>query len=344
MTEPGPFLRWAGGKRQLLGELLAELPDGFHLSTNRYFEPFIGGGAVMFALAGTPAAAGLAPTRRKTGRPIVINDVNPDLANTYTVLRDQPADLIAALGELAGDTTEARYYEMRAHVPTDPVDAAARTIYLNRTTFNGLYRQNSAGQFNVPWGRLANPTICNTELLEACSQWLSHAEIRCGSFIAAVADAAAGDVVYLDPPYVPLTPTASFSKYAKDDFGEMDQWALAGVIRGLLDRGAHVILSNSDTELTRRIYGDDLELRSVNASRSVSASAASRASVLEVIGAPRRSSQADAGTVPAMGTEPTPPTPAPAPIRPVVADGTGHVCAGGRWSNDRYEDCAACLP
>lgn len=284
MTSPGPFLRWAGGKRQLLPELLGELPDDFHLSTNRFFEPFIGGGAFMFALAGTPAADGLAPTRRKTGRPIIINDVNPELANVYTVLRDQPDDLIARLDEYATDTSEDRYYQVRAQSPTDPVDTAARTIYLNRTTFNGLYRQNSAGKFNVPWGRLNNPTVANHDLLWACSRWLSHAEIRCGSFTAAVIDAAAGDVVYLDPPYIPMSPTASFSKYSKDDFSEMDQWALSGVIAGLVERGVCVILSNSDTELTRRIYGRVLDLRSVNATRSVGASAGSRASVLEVIG------------------------------------------------------------
>lgn len=284
MTTPEPFLRWAGGKRQLLATLLPALPADFRLGHHRFFEPFVGGGAVMFALAGHPSAAGLKASGRKKGRPVVINDANDELANTYQVLQNDVEALIAALGVLGQDTSADAYYTVRAATPTDPVDRAARTVYLNRLSFNGLYRVNSNGHFNVPYGQLAKPQVCDVDLLRSCASWLRNVEVRSGSYAAALADARDGDVVYLDPPYIPLTPTASFSKYAKDDFLELDQWGLAGVIQGLVARGARVLLSNSNTPLTRRIYAPVVELHAVSAARSIGASAASRGRVEEVLG------------------------------------------------------------
>ena len=283
MTSPQPFLRWAGGKRQLLPTILPCLPADFDLSIHRFFEPFMGGGAVTWALACDPASTNLVPTTRKTGRPLVLNDVNPDLVVTYRVIQDDVESLIATLTALQADTSEAAYYKMRASEPTDPMDRAARFIYLNRLSFNGLWRVNSAGKNNVPYGKVARPVICDTGVLRACAGWLSHAEVRRGSFISAAADSRAGDVVYFDPPYVPLNAT-SFSKYTKDDFSTLDQYALAGVIRGLIERGVRVVLSNSNTELTRQVYGADLHLFAVSASRSIAASGTSRARVEEVVG------------------------------------------------------------
>jgi DNA adenine methylase len=281
---PEPFLRWAGGKRQLLPVLIPTLPADFDLTKNRFFEPFTGGGAFQFALSGHNTAAGLFTPRKKKGLPIVLNDANQDLVATYRVIRDDVEGLIVELRRMAKDISEKRYYAVRDAQPTTELGQAARTIYLNRLGFNGLYRVNASGKFNVPYGKLTNPTVCDEDLLRACSAWLRHAEVRSGSYASAVADAKAGDVVYLDPPYIPLTPTASFSRYAKDDFREMDQWGLAGVIKGLADRGVRVMFSNSNTELTRKIFGADLDLYAVNASRSIGANAASRATVEEVLG------------------------------------------------------------
>lgn len=238
----------------------------------------------MFALAAHPTAAGLTAPRRKKGLPVVINDVNEDLIAAYRVMRDDIEGLIADLKKEAKNTTEKAYYAMRAKAPTTDRERAVRMIYLNRLAFNGLYRVNSAGEFNVPYGQLANPTVVDEDRLRACSKWLQQVEIRSGSYSAALVDAKPGDVVYLDPPYIPLTPTASFSKYAKDDFKEYDQWALSGVIRGLIANDVRVVFSNSNTELTRSIFGKDLNLYAISASRSISASAASRGSVEEVIG------------------------------------------------------------
>lgn len=278
VTSPMPFLRWAGGKRQSLPLIHAALPRALSLKTNRFYEPFVGGGAVMFSLSEIFQA------RDVSNRAIVINDVNEDLIATYRALRDEPEKVVKGLRRLENRTAESDYYEIRSQVPKSSVERAVRLIYLNRTGFNGLYRVNSSGDFNVPWGKLKNPTICNEPLLRAVGSWLSHIDIRLGPFSTAVTDAKAGDVVYFDPPYIPLSPTSSFSRYAKNDFLEIDQYALAGVIRGLTARGVKVILSNSYTDETIRIFAEHLQMYVVDASRSISAKASSRGRVLEVIG------------------------------------------------------------
>ena len=271
-SRPGPFLRWAGGKRQLLPTLLGSLPKD--LADGRFYEPFIGGGALMFALAETVP-----------GSKIVINDANEDLIAAYTAVRDTPEQLLAELLKLSKDTSSDKYYEVRDKlVPANDLEKAARFIYLNKTCFNGLWRVNSKGKFNVPYGKLAKPTIIDEALLKENSARLRGAIIRCGSYTAAVSDAQSGDVVYFDPPYIPLNSTSSFSKYAKEDFGDLDQWALGGVIKGLVERGVRVMLSNSDTELSRKIFGGTLELRQVSATRSISAAADSREKVMEILG------------------------------------------------------------
>jgi DNA adenine methylase len=173
---------------------------------------------------------------------------------------------------------------MKRKRPKTDLDRAVRFIYLNKTCFNGLWRVNSSGEFNVPYGKITKPVICDDDLLRASSTRLQGAQIRLGSYVSAVNDARAGDVIYLDPPYLPLSPSASFSKYAKDDFGKLDHYALAGVIRGLSERGVYVMMSNSDTPLTRQIFGGLLELRSLDVTRSISAASASRTKVGEVLG------------------------------------------------------------
>lgn len=232
----------------------------------------------MFEL-GDPAGATYVP-----GSKLVINDVNPDLIAAYRVLRDDVESLISRLARMGSKTTKSDFETIKTSRPATDLGRAARFIYLNKTCFNGLWRVNSAGNFNVPYGHISRPVVCDARLLHACSARLRGAQIRLGSYTAAVNDAKTGDVVYLDPPYLPLSPSASFSKYAKDDFGKLDHYALAGVIRGLSERGVYVMLSNSDAPLTRQIFGGLLELRGLDVTRSISAGSASRKKVGEVLG------------------------------------------------------------
>ena len=283
MTKPEPFLRWAGGKRQLLGTLLAALPADFDLAVNRFYEPFVGGGAVSLALASDLSGEELA-SAKGARKALVLNDVNDDLMNVYRVVVSDVEGLIKRLRRLERDTSSEAYYAMRAKEPTSDLARAARTIFLNKLSFNGLHRVRGDGKFNVPYGKVAKASLFDGDLLRAVSRWLKHAELRSGSYSAALVGAQLGDVVYLDPPYIPLSATASFSKYAKDDFRELEQWALAGVVEGLSQRGVRVIFSNSNTELTRRIFGRELNLYEVSASRSISAAGASRVRVHEVVG------------------------------------------------------------
>jgi DNA adenine methylase len=266
VTTPGPFLRWAGGKRRLLPVLHAAMPATF----NRYYEPFLGGGALFFSL-------------RLPGHRCVLNDFTPDLVAAYTQLRDHPEELITALQGHARRAGKDAYLELRATTPATDLEAAARFIALNRQSFNGLWRVNSRGQMNVPWGQLKNPTVCNEPLLRADAAALAGVTLRTGSYQDAVGDAGEGDFVYLDPPYLPASATSSFSKYAAGDFGPADHEQLARTITTLRERGALVMLSNSDTPLTRQIFAD-LDLYTVAVHRSISATTAGRGTVTEVLG------------------------------------------------------------
>ena len=276
---PKPFLRWAGGKRQLVPALLSAFPANFTIGQNRYFEPFVGGGAVFMALYGSPFW-----NVQGKGVSVHINDINDELICTYQVLRDTPSELVGALKRMSADISEQSFYKVRGQKPKSALQKAARFIYLNRLCFNGLHRVNSKGEFNVPYGKLINPTVCNEPLLRKVSELLQRAEITHGGFVEAVKEARKGDLVYFDPPYVPLSATSSFSKYARGDFGETDQRLLASTIADLMERGVHVVLSNSSAPLARRIFQDSLNLFAVKANRSISASGASRNAVDEILG------------------------------------------------------------
>lgn len=252
---PRPFLKWVGGKAQLAAAILARCPD----RVERYFEPFLGGGAIFFETQPEQA---------------LLSDCNPELINAWTVVRDQLEALLAALREHAHD--EAWYYEVRARKPRDlsPVDAAARTIFLNKTGFNGLYRLNSKGGFNVPFGRYDNPQICDEPNLRAVSERLASAELRVQDFEATLAEVGPGDVAYVDPPYVPATPTASFTSYTAAGFGDDDHRRLCHALLEVDRRGGRFILSNSDTPRTRALYAPLLDARgmvtgTVGARRSI---------------------------------------------------------------------------
>jgi len=275
---PKPFLRWAGGKRRLADLIMMSIPKSFQDSNGKYFEPFVGGGAVMFAL-GNPTSLTYI-----TGGRIRINDSNPDLIAAYKTLKTDVEGLINKLNSLSKDTSREAFEKIRAQAPADRLGQAARFIYLNKTCFNGLWRVNSEGKFNVPWGKLKNPMILDENTLIACHTRLQKSRITCGSFTDAVRDATKGDIVYFDPPYLPISDSSNFSKYSKNDFGYDDHIALASTIKSLSKKGVRVILSNSDTRLSREIFSRYLELRQVPMNRSISASASSRKPVMELLG------------------------------------------------------------
>ena len=275
---PIPFVKWAGGKRKLAPLLIETFPIEFDPEKNRYFEPFIGGGALMFAL-GQPGGKLIVP-----GKSLFINDMNPELTNTYEVIRDNVSALIKELEVLSKKINEKTFYDIRSTVPRSKVARAARFIYLNKTCFNGLWRVNSKGEFNVPFGKSKNPSLFVEENLRACSKRLKGSTITNVSFEKAVSKARKGDLVYFDPPYIPLSASASFSAYAKEGFGMNEQELLAETIGKLNAKGVYVLLSNSDTPLTRKVFRKSLTLRKVLMSRSISSSGSTRKPVYEVLG------------------------------------------------------------
>lgn len=290
-----PMLRWAGGKRQLLKTLLAALPENLDLGKQKYFEPFLGGGALFFELANYLMRSEF--TKIKLGsRPFVLSDTNEELINFYTIVRNNPKLLIDQVKLLAASKTEQDYYRVRSSKPRGKVARASRLLYLNRLCFNGLFRVNSEGDFNVPYGRLKNPIVCNSQLILACSSWLKNAELLAEPFEVVTKRAMQGDLVYFDPPYIPLSTTSSFSSYAKENFSEFDQRRLAQTINDLTKRGVKVIVSNSDTPLSREIYRS-LNLFSISANRSISAAGSSRGRVQELLGVNYSLSQMQNATV-----------------------------------------------
>ncbi|HEY4242475.1 MAG TPA: DNA adenine methylase [Kofleriaceae bacterium] len=265
-----PIIKWVGGKTKLLPELLARMPDA--ASVRRYYEPFAGGAALFFRVA---------PARS------VLSDSNEDLIGLYRTVASDPGGVIRRLAQHRANHSEAHYYDMRARWNDDDVrwpapDRAAAFIYLNKTCFNGLWRVNRSGDFNVPIGRYVDPPICVPEALHAASSLLAGADLRCGDYRAAVADAGKGDFVYFDPPYDPVTPTASFTSYTAGAFGPDDQRALAELARSLAARGCRVMLSNSDTPFVRSLY-KGFAVDRVKCARAINSNAAKRGDVDEVI-------------------------------------------------------------
>jgi DNA adenine methylase len=279
-----PFLRWAGGKRQLLPLLHTALPRDFVLGKNKFIEPFIGGGAFLFSLGNMKSMHSNPLPRRPL--PLIAADVNAELIATYRAIKSDPEAVIKKLKKLSKMDSAETFYSVRAQAieKSDHVGQAVRFIYLNRTCFNGLYRVNRDGGFNVPYAHLKNPMILNEELLRADSAWLQLVKLEHQSFDKTMDGASEGDVVYLDPPYVPLSKSSSFSMYAKDDFGLNDQHLLAQKISEVSARGVRVILSNSMTAQTEEIFRESINLYSTKARRSIAASSASRGNVDEVIG------------------------------------------------------------
>jgi DNA adenine methylase len=263
-----PVVKWVGGKTKLLPELLARMPEQFA----RYYEPFAGGAALFFRVA---------PERA------VLADSNPDLIGLYTCLAADVAGVIRRLEYHRTAHSEAHYYATRTRWNDrehswSSADRAATFIYLNKTCFNGLWRVNRAGAFNVPIGRYTDPPICVPDGLRAAGALLAGATLRCGDYRAAVADARRGDFLYFDPPYDPVAPTANFTSYTTDAFGADHQRGLADTARGLVARGCRVMLSNSDTLFVRSLY-KGFHIDRVKCSRAINSNASRRGEVDEVI-------------------------------------------------------------
>ena len=291
-TEAKPFLKWAGGKGQLLSQLGAYLPQQISEEPFTYIEPFVGGGAMLFYMLqhfGNISKA-------------VINDVNEDLILTYRIIKDDVEALITNLDKyekdyLAITDQEGRsqiFYEVRERYNQhlgDSIERASQLIFLNKTCFNGLYRVNRRGQFNVPFGKYANPTICNAKLLRADSQLLQSAQvvISQGDYAQTVQHIDSLTFVYLDPPYRPLDATSSFTAYSKGDFNDDDQRALAAFCHQLSERGCFWMESNADCSAKNpndTFFEDlyaDYKIERVYASRFINANPEKRGKLTELL-------------------------------------------------------------
>jgi DNA adenine methylase len=260
-----PFLKWAGGKIQFLKKYEDFLPDRERIG--RYFEPFIGSAAVYFHLQPSNAT---------------LSDINQKLIDVYRVVQQDVDNLIEALK--VHKNQKAYYYRVRKMKPEKMtlVDQAARLIFLNKTCYNGLYRENSKGEFNVPFGRYKNPTICDEDRLRTASCALTGVQLKAVDFEAAVETAEAGDFIYFDPPYVPLNATSNFTSYNKYGFSHEDQERLAETFRRLDKLGCYVMLSNSSAPVVWDLY-EGFQFERIKARRSINSKADGRGPVTELL-------------------------------------------------------------
>lgn len=265
--ETYPIVKWVGGKRQLMFELLKNMPENY----NRYFEPFIGGGALFFELQ--PEGA-------------YISDMNGELINLYNVVKNNVYELI---DELKKHEISKEYFmnirnidRTKKYEKWSDIQKASRFIYLNRTCFNGMYRVNSKGEFNVPFGNYKNPRIIDEHNLINCSNLLQKTEIRNTDFSEILKYAQKGDFVYFDPPYVPLNETSSFTSYTKEGFDLDMQFKLRDVCDELDSMGVNFMLSNSDTKFVNELY-ENYNIKKVFASRQINANPSGRGKITEVL-------------------------------------------------------------
>ena len=261
-----PLVKWAGGKAQLLLQMGAFFPKDYRT----YFEPFVGGGAVFFHLR---------PERA------VLADLNPELINLYVSVRDHPNDVMEALERhFPRRKSETYFYRLRGRNPArlSPAERAARTLFLNKTCFNGLYRVNAEGRFNVPWGGYKNPTIYKRDNVLAVSALLQGKKILHADYRKALESANFGDFVYLDPPYHPLSVTSSFTSYTKEDFGDTEQRQLADAYHRLDGKGVRLMLSNSSTPLVRSLY-EGFRVETLKAKRAINSRGTGRGAIDELL-------------------------------------------------------------
>ncbi|MBQ8269769.1 MAG: DNA adenine methylase [Bacteroidaceae bacterium] len=284
-----PFVKWAGGKTQLLEEVRKSLPSDMHLRNEvSYIEPFVGGGAVLFWILQTY------PNIKRA----IINDINTELICTYRIIQSDVENLINLLTNIqnhyiALNQTERKDYFLEKRKlynskKCSNLETAALFIFLNRTCFNGLYRVNSKGEFNVPHGKYANPKICDKENLIAVSNILQKVEILCGDFENTEIYANANSIFYLDPPYKPLSETSSFTSYTKNGFDDAEQVRLRDFCTRISKRKAHFIASNSDPmeangmSFFEQIY-HQFKIKRVFATRLINANSNNRGLVSEIM-------------------------------------------------------------
>lgn len=267
--EVRPFIKWVGGKRQLMQEIKSAMPSSF----DTYYEPFVGGGAVLFSLQPEKA---------------VINDYNEELVTAYKTIRDNVEELIEHLKHHENESDY--FYNLRAidreedFIYLSDVEKTSRFIYLNKTCYNGLYRVNQKGYFNTPFGKYKNPDFVNEQVLRGVSQYLNQNDIKIksGDFEEAVQTAKKGDFVYFDPPYDPLNETSAFTSYTENGFNENEQIRLKLLCNQLDQKDVKFMLSNSNTEFIRDLYSD-YSIQIVNAKRSINSVGHKRGNVEEVL-------------------------------------------------------------
>ena len=271
---PKPFVKWAGGKRQLIPILNENLPKTF----GTYYEPFIGGGALLFHILA-----------ERNGQKCNISDLNSDLVLAYTTIRNRIDELILSLKNHEKNyrkDSKLYYYSVRESNPRSEIEKTSRLLFLNRTCFNGLYRVNSKGKFNVPLGRYSNPNIVNEDNLRSVSRILksSKVAIKCRDFEAVLRDAKKGDLVYFDPPYQPVSDTANFTSYTNKDFTYDDLSRLAELCSKLDEKGCNVLLSNSDSkEVSKMFSKKSWTVSKIQANRSINSNSKKRTGHYELL-------------------------------------------------------------
>lgn len=266
-----PMLKWVGGKRQLLSEIVPMIDD----KCSTYVEPFIGGGAVLFSMQPKKA---------------IINDYNHELINVYKTVRDNLDELLELLKHHEANNSSDYYYEIRAldreagFKKMSEVEKAARIIYLNKTCYNGLYRVNSSGQFNSPYGRYKKPNIVNEAVLRAISNYFNNNDITIlnGDYREAIKNLDRDSFIYLDPPYMPISTSSSFTGYTEGGFGYSSQIQLKEECDKLTRQGIRFVQSNSDCEVIRELY-KDYKIKTVKAKRSINSVAVKRGEINEVL-------------------------------------------------------------
>ena len=274
LATPRPFVKWAGGKRQLIPILNQNIPSRF----GTYHEPFIGGGALLFHVL-----------TQKSNQHCSISDLNSDLVLAYTTIRDKIDQLISSLENHEKNyrqDSSTYYYNIRDQSPKDDIEKTSRLIFLNRTCFNGLYRVNSKGKFNVPLGRYTNPNIVNEQNLRSVSNLLktSHISIKCRDFEGVLDDAKRGDFVYFDPPYQPVSSTANFTSYTNKDFTSDDLMRLCNLCKRLDSKGCHVMLSNSHSkEVVKLFSGKPWKTTKIRANRAINSNSNRRTGHFELL-------------------------------------------------------------
>ena len=274
MKIPRPFVKWAGSKSRILPYLKKHIPNRFE----RYFEPFLGGGAFFFYLSKVYSQKFNA----------ILSDLNEELINSFLVVRNHISELVSLLRihqDRYDRNPEQYYYHVRnKEIPSDSVERAARTIFLNKTCYNGLYRVNKQGKFNVPFGTYKNPKICDEQNLKAVNSLLNNMNIdlQVADYQIVLQKTNELDFIYLDPPYFPSTKTQNFTSYTPEGFSPIDQEILADLFKNLVKKGSNVVLSNSNTPIIRDLYSE-FNIEIIEVSRMISCKGSERRGFTELL-------------------------------------------------------------